>query len=95
MTDPLLQLAGLSVGFGDVSAVSDVSLDVRKGEIFALVGESGCGKTTLALSVMGLLPGSAQVRGQIRFQGDDLLTLSEGARRRLRGDRISMVFQDP
>jgi peptide/nickel transport system ATP-binding protein len=68
---------------------------VSEGEIFGLVGESGCGKTTLALAVMGLLPGSAAVRGRIDFQGNDVLGLSEAARRQLRGDRISMVFQDP
>ena len=95
MTAPLLALDGVSVDYGLVSAVSDVSLEVSEGEIFGLVGESGCGKTTLALAVMGLLPRSAQVRGRIGFQGDDLLTLTEAGRRRLRGDRISMVFQDP
>ena len=95
MTAPLLALDGVSVDYGLVSAVSDVSIEVSEGEIFGLVGESGCGKTTLALAVMGLLPRSAQVRGRIGFQGDDLLTLTEAGRRRLRGDRISMVFQDP
>ena len=95
MSAPLLALDRVSVDYGPVSAVRDVSLEVSEGEIFGLVGESGCGKTTLALAVMGLLPGSAAVHGRIDFQGNDVLGLSEAARRRLRGDRISMVFQDP
>jgi peptide/nickel transport system ATP-binding protein len=95
VSGPLLALEQVSVDYGPVSAVHDVSLEVSEGEIFGLVGESGCGKTTLALAVMGLLPRSAQVRGRIDFQGEDVLGLSEAARRRLRGDRISMVFQDP
>jgi peptide/nickel transport system ATP-binding protein len=91
----LLELDGVSVNFGAVSAVSNVSLQVSEGEIFGLVGESGCGKTTLAMAVMGLLPSTATVSGEIRFQGEDVLARSEAERRRLRGDRISMVFQDP
>jgi oligopeptide/dipeptide ABC transporter ATP-binding protein len=91
----VLSLRDVSVEYGPVSAVSGVSLDVAEGEIFALVGESGCGKTTLALAVMGLLPASASVSGTIEFLGRDLTTLSEHERGRLRGDRISMIFQDP
>ena len=83
------------VADADVSAVSDVSVEIAEGEIFGLVGESGCGKTTLALALMGLLPASADVRGSIRFQGRDLVPLSDDEMRRLRGDRISMVLQDP
>ncbi|MGZ4333093.1 MAG: ABC transporter ATP-binding protein [Gaiellaceae bacterium] len=91
----VLRLDHLSVRYGAVSAVSDVSVAVAEGEIFALVGESGCGKTTLAMSIMGLLPRSASVDGAIEFLGRDLTTLSEEERAALRGDRISMVFQDP
>jgi oligopeptide/dipeptide ABC transporter ATP-binding protein len=83
------------MGPADVSAVNGVSLEIAESEIFGLVGESGCGKTTLALAVMGLLPGSADVRGAIRFQGRDLAGLPDEDMRMLRGDRISMVFQDP
>ncbi len=83
------------VGAADVSAVSDVSLQIAEGEIFGLVGESGCGKTTLALAVIGLLPSTADVRGAIRFQGRDLVGLPDDQMRGLRGDHISMVFQDP
>ena len=99
MTAALLTLEHVSVEFlakeGRVSAVSDVSLTVSEGEIFGLVGESGCGKTTLAMATMGLLPQSSRVRGAMRFQDRDLVSLSPEEFRRLRGDRISMVFQDP
>ncbi len=91
----VLKLDHVSVRFGPVSAVSDVSLEVAEGEIFALVGESGCGKTTLAMSIMGLLPETASLAGAIEFLGRDLTALSEDERAALRGDRISMVFQDP
>jgi peptide/nickel transport system ATP-binding protein len=96
---PVLRLRNVSVDFvgedDSVSAVSDVSLSVRQGEIFGLVGESGCGKSTLALAIMGLLPSKARVRGHIAFEGRELIGLSEGELRALRGNRISMVFQDP
>jgi len=91
----VLRLDHVSVRYRDVSAVSDVSLAVTEGEIFALVGESGCGKTTLAMAIMGLLPASASVTGTIEFLGRDLTALSDAERTSLRGDRISMVFQDP
>jgi oligopeptide/dipeptide ABC transporter ATP-binding protein len=95
----LLELEALGVSFetdgGTVSAVSDISLRIEPGQIFGLVGESGCGKTTLAMSLMGLLPKTATVTGSIRFQGDELRGLSEERYRELRGNRISMIFQDP
>jgi len=95
----LLTLAHVDVGFatdeGTVSAVSDVSLTVQEGEVFGLVGESGCGKTTLAMALMGLLPRSATVTGSVRFGDRDLLDLPAEELRQLRGDRISMIFQDP
>jgi len=95
----LLTLDHVEVSFagdeGRVSAMSDVSLAVSEGEIFGLVGESGCGKTTLAMATMGLLPASAAVGGSVRFQDRELLGLPAEELRRLRGDRISMIFQDP
>jgi peptide/nickel transport system ATP-binding protein len=95
----LLALEHVDVGFatedGRVSAVTDVSLSVSEGEIFGLVGESGCGKTTLAMALMGLLPVTAHVAGSVRFQGLELLGLPPDELRKLRGDRISMIFQDP
>jgi len=95
----LLTLAHVDVGFatdeGTVSAVSDVSLTVEEGEIFGLVGESGCGKTTLAMALMGLLPATASVAGSVRFGERELFGLADEELRQLRGDRISMIFQDP
>lgn len=96
---PVLDLQHVSVEFvledDIVSAVSDVSLTVARSEIVGIVGESGCGKSTLALAIMGLLGGTARVRGRIAFEGRDLVTLPSDTRRGLRGDRMSMVFQDP
>jgi oligopeptide/dipeptide ABC transporter ATP-binding protein len=100
MTDTaLLEFREVSVDYttrqGTVSAVTDVSLTLRAGETYGLVGESGCGKTTLAMALMGLLPESARISGHILFRGLDLATMSTPAIRALRGDRISTVFQDP
>ena len=100
-TEPLLQLRHVSIEFqvddgeGWLSAVDDVSLDVSTGEILGLVGESGCGKTTLAMAIVGLLASNARQRGEIRFRGRDLTSLPEAERRKLRGGQIGMVFQDP
>ena len=77
-------------------AVRGVSLSVRQGEIYGLVGESGCGKTLTALAVAGLLPPGVQVtEGSIQFESRDLLTLPPQERRKLNGQRIGMVFQEP
>src|SRR4051794_20272029 len=80
---------------GPVSAVSDVNLTVEDGEVVGVVGESGCGKSTLALAIMGLLPADANVEGAVLFEGRDLASLSAEEHRRLRGDSVSMIFQDP
>ena len=80
---------------GPVSAVHDVSLVVRKGEIVGLVGESGCGKSTLGKALMRMLPETAEITGQIIFDGEDVLTFDEKQLRDFRGRRISMMFQDP
>lgn len=82
---------------GVVKAVQDVSFSIKKGRMFALVGESGCGKSVTALSIMRLLP-SAQgkiVGGEIVFEGRDLTKLSKNRMREIRGERIAMVFQEP
>ena len=79
----------------DRAAVRDVSFTVRDREVVALVGESGAGKTTTALAVMGLLPSTARVTGSVRLEGTSLLELSDPAFSRLRGQRLAMVFQDP
>jgi peptide/nickel transport system ATP-binding protein len=76
--------------------VSDLSLHIKAGEAYGLVGESGCGKTTVAMALMRYLPPNAVVEdGRILFGGEDVLTLSEAKLRRLRGDRMAMVYQDP
>src|SRR5207249_1402395 len=102
MTAPVvLQVDGLHSKFvteaGDVHAVDGVSFTVREREVFAIVGESGCGKTATALSILGLLPKPAGrvVSGSVRYRGDDLLTASSERMREVRGDRIAMIFQDP
>lgn len=97
---PLLEVRDLTVHFdtedGTVEALDGVSFDVRPGEILGLVGESGSGKSVSALTVLRLIrrPGRI-VRGAIRFEGRDLLALSEAEMRGVRGARISMVFQSP
>ena len=97
----LLQVRHLQTQFltrgGVVRAVDGVSWDVEEGETVALVGESGCGKSVSALSIMRLVaePAGRIVGGQILFKGRDLLTLSEEEMRRVRGREIAMIFQEP
>ena len=101
MTEPLLSIRDLSVTFGAgerrVLAVDRVSFDVGKGETVALVGESGSGKSVTALSILKLLPypGARHPSGTITFKGRNLLPLSEREMRRVRGDEITIVFQEP
>jgi oligopeptide/dipeptide ABC transporter ATP-binding protein len=97
---PLLEVSDLRVSFateeGIVKAVDTVSFAVEQGEILAIVGESGCGKTVTALTLMGLSRGpNAQVAGSVRFAGKELVTASEGELRHVRAERIAMIFQDP
>jgi len=81
---------------GAAVAVDGVSLSIARGETLAVVGESGCGKTVLGLSILGLAPPPGKVAsGRIVFDGADLLTLSQDELRRVRGNRISMIFQEP
>ncbi|MGD0572300.1 MAG: ABC transporter ATP-binding protein [Sedimentisphaerales bacterium] len=97
----LLDIKGLCVNFftenGVAKAVQDVSFSVKKGETFALVGESGCGKSVTALSVMRLIadPPGKIVAGEINFDGRNLLEISEQRMRAVRGNRIAMIFQEP
>ncbi len=100
MSAPLLEVAGLHTHFttyrGLLPAVDGVSLTVRRGETLAIVGESGCGKSVSALSVMRLVrrPGRI-VGGRVVFDGQDLLRTPESRMRQIRGGRVAMVFQDP
>jgi oligopeptide/dipeptide ABC transporter ATP-binding protein len=96
---PLLAVRDLSVSFeterGVLNAVRGISYEIPAGKTLGVVGESGCGKSMTALALLGLVPEQGHVTGEIRFQGDDLLTLSEADLRKLRGARIAMIFQEP
>ena len=98
---PLLDVQNLVTAFrtedGPVRAVDDVSFQVAPGKTLAIVGESGCGKSVTALSIMRLIPdGSGAIEGgRIALEGEDLLSLPIGAMRHVRGNRISMIFQEP
>lgn len=101
MSDTLLRVQNLSTWIasarGQVRAVDDVSFDIRRGETFALLGESGCGKSMTALSIMGLVPSPAGriVGGHVWLHDQDLTRYSEMAMRNVRGHRIAMIFQEP
>jgi peptide/nickel transport system ATP-binding protein len=99
-TKPVLEVENLSISYetrkGDVEAVRDVSFEVKEGETVGLVGESGCGKSTIAFGIVNFLgPNGKIVNGRVSFQGNELVGRSEEELKELRGDRISMVFQDP
>lgn len=96
----LLEVSGLEVHYftrkGVLPALRDVSFRLSEGEVLGIVGESGCGKSTAALAIMGLLPLNGRiVGGQIRFKGQDLTRMEPEKLRRLRGAEIAMIFQDP
>ncbi|MEJ6781838.1 ABC transporter ATP-binding protein [Aminobacter sp. Piv2-1] len=101
MTSPLLSVQDLSVAFSSggltTTAVDRISFDIAKGETLALVGESGSGKSVSALSVLKLLPypPASHPTGRILFDGQDLLSLDEKALRKVRGNKITMIFQEP
>ena len=97
---PLLEVKGLRTSFytrdGVVRAVDGIDFHVDRGEIMGLVGESGCGKSVTSLSIMRLVANPGRIEaGQVLFDGTDLLKVSPDAMRRIRGDRISMIFQQP
>ena len=100
-TPPLLSVRDLSVAFRqggrETLAVDRVSFDLAKGETLALVGESGSGKSVTALSIMKLLPypSAHHPSGEIRFNGRELIAMNEREMRRVRGDEITIVFQEP
>ncbi|MDB5712927.1 MAG: oligopeptide/dipeptide transporter ATP-binding protein [Sphingomonadales bacterium] len=92
----LLSVRDLSIAFPSATPVSNLSFDVAEGETVAIVGESGCGKSLTALSLMGLLPPRARIAtGTIRFVGRDLVALAEAELRKVRGADVGMIFQEP
>ncbi len=100
MEQPILEVKNLSIDYpisiGTVEAVRNVSFSLKKGESLGFVGESGCGKSTLGLSLLRLLrPPGKVVEGQMLYHGKDLLGLKDDEMRRLRGNNIAMVFQNP
>src|SRR5690554_8160993 len=101
MTTPLLRVEGLKTRFntddGPLLAVDDVSFDIMPGETLGVVGESGCGKSVTALSIMRLVPDPPGkiVGGRIEFLGENLLELSAPRMRDIRGNKIGMIFQEP
>lgn len=100
MTMPLLEVKDLNLEFktsrGVLKALSGISFDVQRGEVFGIVGETGCGKTVTGLSVLRLLPRSAKItNGLISFDETNLLDLPASEMERVRGGKIAMIFQDP
>ena len=96
---PILKIEGLAISYetrrGDVNAVRDVSFEIHRGGACGIVGESGCGKSTVAFGIVNFLGNGRIVDGSILFQGQELRGRSEEDLRRLRGDQIAMVYQDP
>src|SRR5690606_13476724 len=98
MAEPLLSVKNLRVEYltpnGAVRAVDNVSFEIAPGEVFGLAGESGCGKSTAALALLRLLPPPAVItQGEVRFAGEDVLSMSEAELRSFRWRRMSLVFQ--
>jgi peptide/nickel transport system ATP-binding protein len=98
-TTPVLRVRGLTVSFrtedGPLSAVDQVDLEVRDGEVLAVVGESGCGKSVTAMALAGLLPRSASVDGSVELDGTELVGADKRTLRSIRGREIAYIFQEP
>ncbi len=96
MTEVLLEISDLKVSFGSTPAVDGIDLVINRGETFVLLGESGCGKSISAMSIMRLLPNSAKIEsGKVVLDGEDLLQLPESEMRQIRGGKVGMIFQEP
>ena len=91
----ILQVHDLRIGFGPLRAVDGLSFSVREGEVFAIIGESGSGKSLTGMSVLGLLPPQAHASGSVRLGDDEILGRSEKDLRQLRGRAVGVVYQDP
>ncbi len=91
----MLEVKDLRLWYGDRGILKGISFYLMEGEVLCLVGESGSGKSSILLSIMGLLPENAKISGSIKFQGKELVGLSERKYRSIRGRHISMVFQEP
>ena len=96
VTKDLLEVRGLRTRFGEVRAVDGLDFRLERGRTLGIVGESGCGKSVTALSIMGLVPSPGRIAaGEVLFEGEDLLKLPAARLRDLRGDQLSMIFQEP
>ena len=98
MLDAVLSLEHLTVRFdtkaGNVSAVTDLTFSIKRGECIGIVGESGSGKSQTFLAAMGLLAGNGKATGRALFHGQDLLKMNRDALDKVRGDSVTMIFQD-
>jgi oligopeptide/dipeptide ABC transporter ATP-binding protein len=99
VTEPVLSVSGLRVWYGTagdpVRAVDGVSLEIAAGQTLGLVGESGCGKSTMARAILGLLPDSAAVVGEVRYGGRNLVGIGARELREIRGPELGLIFQEP
>jgi len=95
MSEPLLNVSGLTVRVGSIEAIHGISFSLMAGSRTGLIGESGSGKTLTALAIMGLLPDGLNASGMVSYRGQNLLEMREQDLCRVRGDRLAMVFQEP
>lgn len=91
----ILEVHNLTISFGEKDAVHDISFELGPNEIVGLVGESGCGKSLTAFSILGISPPNSTLTGKIIYNGTDLLSLDEESKRNIRGNKISLIPQDP